>query len=88
MEFWPGETYQAFFEHLDLKGGFYYEVPELIARMLEDLCNSDYYSDSVGVHLSSALLHPYFLGGKIGMEQVHFFRDIGYRRDTFQSGHD
>jgi hypothetical protein len=37
LEFWRGETYQAFFENLDLKGGFYYEVREHIARMLEDL---------------------------------------------------
>jgi alpha 1,2-mannosyltransferase len=26
MEFWRGEAYMAYFEHLDLSGGFYYEV--------------------------------------------------------------
>jgi len=25
MDFWRGEAYQAFFEHLESKGGFYYE---------------------------------------------------------------
>ena len=26
MDFWRGEAYTAFFEHLDSTGGFYYEV--------------------------------------------------------------
>ena len=26
MEFWRGEAYMKFFEYLDSKGGFYYEV--------------------------------------------------------------
>lgn len=26
MEFWRGEAYQKFFDHLESKGGFYYEV--------------------------------------------------------------
>lgn len=26
MDFWRGEAYQAFFQHLESKGGFYYEV--------------------------------------------------------------
>ena len=26
MDFWRGEAYQKFFEHLENKGGFYYEV--------------------------------------------------------------
>lgn len=26
MNFWRGPAYQAFFEYLDEKGGFYYEV--------------------------------------------------------------
>ena len=26
LDFWPGETYMKFFEFLDQKGGFYYEV--------------------------------------------------------------
>jgi Glycolipid 2-alpha-mannosyltransferase len=27
LDFWRGEAYSAFFEFLDSKGGFYYEVP-------------------------------------------------------------
>lgn len=26
MEFWRGEAYSKFFDHLESKGGFYYEV--------------------------------------------------------------
>jgi hypothetical protein len=26
MDFWRGEAYTAFFDHLDKTGGFYYEV--------------------------------------------------------------
>jgi Glycolipid 2-alpha-mannosyltransferase len=26
MDFWRGEAYSKFFEHLEMKGGFYYEV--------------------------------------------------------------
>jgi hypothetical protein len=26
MDFWRGPAYTAFFEHLDMNGGFYYEV--------------------------------------------------------------
>lgn len=26
LDFWRGEAYMKFFEHLDKKGGFYYEV--------------------------------------------------------------
>lgn len=29
MDFWRGEAYTKFFEHLDATGGFYYEVPIL-----------------------------------------------------------
>lgn len=29
MDFWRGDAYQAFFKHLDSKGGFYYEVGSL-----------------------------------------------------------
>lgn len=26
MDFWRGEAYQAYFQYLEIKGGFYYEV--------------------------------------------------------------
>jgi hypothetical protein len=33
MDFWRGEAYQAFFQYLESKGGFYYEV--CVAMLLE-----------------------------------------------------
>ena len=30
MDFWRGEAYSQFFEHLESKGGFYYEVRGLL----------------------------------------------------------
>lgn len=35
MEFWRGEAYSKFFDYLDQKGGFYYEVRRLPLRHLE-----------------------------------------------------
>jgi Glycolipid 2-alpha-mannosyltransferase len=31
MEFWRGPAYTAFFEYLDSKGGFYYEVRSFLS---------------------------------------------------------
>ena len=33
MEFWRGEVYTKYFEYLDSKGGFYYEVRNATAVM-------------------------------------------------------
>lgn len=60
MDFWRGEAYQKFFEHLESKGGFYYER----------------WGDAP-VHSIAASLFA-------SKDQVHFFRDIGYRHDPFQ----
>ncbi|EKM82672.1 hypothetical protein AGABI1DRAFT_118115 [Agaricus bisporus var. burnettii JB137-S8] len=60
MEFWRGEAYQKFFEHLESKGGFYYER----------------WGDAP-VHSIAASLFA-------SKDQIHFFRDIGYRHDPFQ----
>jgi len=32
MEFWRSEAYQKFFDHLESKGGFYYEVISCLVR--------------------------------------------------------
>ena len=34
MEFWRGEVYTKYFEYLDSKGGFYYEVRRRCRRVL------------------------------------------------------
>ncbi|KAL9715161.1 hypothetical protein Ac2012v2_001822 [Leucoagaricus gongylophorus] len=60
MDFWRSEAYQKFFDHLESKGGFYYER----------------WGDAP-VHSIAASLFA-------SKDQVHFFRDIGYRHDPFQ----
>ena len=44
MNFWRGPAYTAFFEYLDSKGGFYYEVRFTLSLGLESL----HYVGSVG----------------------------------------
>ena len=33
LDFWRGEAYTAYFDHLDRSGGFYYEVSDPQFRM-------------------------------------------------------
>ncbi|KAJ7109390.1 glycosyltransferase family 15 protein [Mycena epipterygia] len=60
MDFWRGEAYTKFFEHLEAKGGFYYER----------------WGDAP-VHSIAASLFA-------RKDQIHFFRDVGYRHESFQ----
>ncbi|KAJ7429936.1 glycosyltransferase family 15 protein [Mycena galericulata] len=60
MDFWRAPAYQAFFEFLEAKGGFYYER----------------WGDAP-VHSIAASLFA-------RKDQIHFFRDIGYRHENFQ----
>ncbi|KIY43542.1 glycosyltransferase family 15 protein [Fistulina hepatica ATCC 64428] len=60
MDFWRGEQYQAFFNYLEAKGGFYYER----------------WGDAP-IHSMAASLFA-------RKDQVHFFRDIGYRHEQIQ----
>lgn len=38
MNFWRGPAYTAFFEYLDSKGGFYYEVRSVLSPWIFNLC--------------------------------------------------
>jgi len=60
LDFWRGEAYQKYFEHLDSKGGFYYER----------------WGDAPVHSLGAALFAK--------KDQIHFFKDIGYRHEPFQ----
>lgn len=60
LDFWRSEAYMAYFEHLESKGGFYYE------RW------GDAPVHSIGVSLFAK------------KDQIHFFKDIGYRHNPFQ----
>lgn len=78
MNFWRGEAYQAFFDFLESKGGFYYEVScrivKIVIRVLKKIFQR--WGDAP-VHSIAASLFA-------SKDQIHFFRDIGYRHDPFQ----
>ena len=40
MEFWRSPAYQAFFDYLESKGGFYYEVLDLLSVLVSLLSES------------------------------------------------
>ncbi|KJA27200.1 glycosyltransferase family 15 protein [Hypholoma sublateritium FD-334 SS-4] len=60
LDFWRGEAYQKFFDHLESKGGFYYER----------------WGDAPVHSIAAALFAR--------KDQLHFFRDIGYKHEFFQ----
>ncbi len=82
MDFWRGEAYSAYFEYLESKGGFYYEVCAALdlpcAQSCRDahLCLQKRWGDAP-VHSIGAALFA-------NASQIHIFKDIGYRHDPFQ----
>lgn len=76
MNFWRGEAYQAYFDHLDSKGGFYYEVIRAALLQSNLLTPLQRWGDAP-VHSIAAALFA-------NKDQLHFFKDIGYRHDSFQ----
>ena len=60
LDFWRGEAYTKYFEHLDAQGGFYYER----------------WGDAPVHSLGAALF--------ANKDQIHWFKDIGYRHEPFQ----
>ncbi len=74
LDFWRSEAYQKFFDYLESKGGFYYEVSEPITS-----------SASLLSHLSQrwgdAPIHSIAAGLFANKDQLHFFRDIGYKHE-------
>lgn len=77
MDFWRGEAYQQFFDFLDRKGGFYYEVYRFLflrgARTKRDV-----------QRWGDAPVHSIAVSLFLRKEQTHFFSDIGYRHEPFE----
>jgi len=78
LDFWRGEAYSKFFDYLDSKGGFYYEVciPHIQYFSLLNLIQMQRWGDAPVHSIGAALLAR--------KEQIHFFNDIGYRHEPFQ----
>lgn len=79
MDFWRGEAYQKFFDYLESKGGFYYEV-----RYSSELCSLFPLIFCVKQRWGDAPVHSIAAALFARKDQIHFFRDIGYRHDYFQ----
>lgn len=60
LDFWRSDAYTKYFEHLDQKGGFYYER----------------WGDAPVHSIGAALFAR--------KDQIHFFKEIGYRHEPFQ----
>ena len=71
MDFWRSPAYSAYFEHLEAKGGFYYEVRLFYCSALTyDIYRGSQRWGDAPVHSIGAALFA-------RKEQIHFFNDIG-----------
>jgi alpha 1,2-mannosyltransferase len=77
LDFWRSDAYQAYFDYLDQKGGFYYEVrsPPPILRARADAKHAQRWGDAPVHSIAAALFLP--------KERIHFFREIGYFHHPF-----
>jgi alpha 1,2-mannosyltransferase len=98
MDFFRGEAYQAYFEHLEAQGGFYYE-----ARRTNLLSRTPAYADLIPTAMGrraraqvSKRVSPKCRIGQLTTpprsiaaalflptSAIHFFRDIGYTHAPF-----
>jgi len=94
LDLWRGEAYSKFFEFLDSKGGFYYEVRGVsyhnnvhadIWSIALGRCSSPQYRGcSFRQKRSDCALSSFFLRFSTSCRSQHFFNDIGYRHEPFQ----
>jgi alpha 1,2-mannosyltransferase len=71
MDFWRGEAYSAFFDHLDKTGGFYYEVRHFCLTYLR--CGLIFCK-----RWGDAPVHSIAVGVLLPKQQIHWFNNIGY----------
>jgi len=79
MDFWRSEAYMKYFEFLEEKGGFYYEVGPFTCPLL--FAGFDH---SRHKRWGDAPIHSIAVSLFAGKDQIHFFKDIGYRHSPFQ----
>ena len=78
MDFWRGEAYTKFFEYLESKGGFYYEVCSHLSFKIVGFLTSNIQ------RWGDAPVHSIAVALFASKHQIHFFNDIGYRHESFQ----
>jgi len=87
MEFWRSERYRKYFEFLDEKGGFYYEVRGRPARSFPFRLPTSplrWYAVLVVQRWGDAPIHSLAVALLARKEEIHFFEEIGYRHTPFQ----
>lgn len=78
LDFWRGEAYSEYFEYLESKGGFYYEVRILFPDVRGTA------RSSAAQRWGDAPVHSIAVSLFARKDQIHFFKDIGYRHEPFQ----
>lgn len=80
MDFWRGEAYTNFFEHLDATGGFYYEVCLALCMVHCRIFYPD--KRSIMQRWGDAPVHSIGVSILAHKDQIHFFDKIGYEHDV------
>lgn len=76
MDFWRGPAYTDFFNYLEEKGGFYYEVRVILSPGLRvSLTHVQRWGDAPVHSIAAALF--------VKKEQIHFWDEIGYEHNPY-----
>jgi alpha 1,2-mannosyltransferase len=75
MDFWRSEAYTTFFDYLDSRGGFYYEVRTHRFQ--------SYPTHSFIKRWGDAPVHSIAAALFAGKDRIHFFREIGYEHNPY-----
>ena len=78
LDFWRGEAYSKYFDYLESKGGFYYEVCILLLYVPTEPALIRYQ------RWGDAPVHSIAVSLFVKKDQIHFFNEIGYRHEPFQ----
>lgn len=75
MDFWRSDAYMSFFDFLDEKGGFYYEVRFFLLWYPGGLIHLQRWGDAPVHSIAASLFLP--------RDAIHFFSEIGYEHAPF-----
>jgi hypothetical protein len=78
LNFWRSEAYSKYFDFLDSKGGFYYEVSTCAVSVRPEIYQglSQRWGDAPVHSIGAALFAK--------KDQIHFFENVGYRHEPFE----
>jgi mannosyltransferase len=76
LSWFRSKEYQDFFEMMDRSGGFWMERVRLVVSLSRSNANNLQWGD--------APIHSLAAGALLGPQDIHYFRDFGYRHTTIQ----